>query len=56
MNEIERIDANYIALHTDVYCYICKRLVALSYCIKYDGRYYCPRCCPITRKETNEKG
>lgn len=44
VENIEKVDSNYIALHTDVYCYKCKRLMALSYCIEYDGRYYCQLC------------
>lgn len=31
-------------LLTDVYCYECGRLVALSNAIQEDGRTYCPKC------------
>ena len=33
-----------VPLLTDVYCYECGRLVALSLAIQEDGRTYCPKC------------
>ena len=31
-------------LHIDVFCYSCKRRVALSNTVEIDGRRYCQRC------------
>ncbi len=31
-------------LYIDVYCWSCKRLVAMSNTVEIDGRYYCPKC------------
>jgi hypothetical protein len=33
-------------LHIDVLCYKCERLMAGSYCLVIDGRYYCQQCTP----------
>jgi len=33
-----------VALYIDVYCYCCKRLVAMSNTVEIDGRRYCSKC------------
>lgn len=48
---IRREDA---ILHVDVYCYDCKRLVAMSYTIELDGRRYCWKCGSGRGREVNE--
>lgn len=44
MTEEEMIYKKDISLYTDVYCYKCKRLIALSNTLEFDGRRYCPKC------------
>jgi formylmethanofuran dehydrogenase subunit E len=44
LDELEMIPKRDAALYIDVYCYQCKRLIALSNAIQLDGRYYCQRC------------
>ena len=39
-----KIDVKDAILWVDVYCYCCKRLIALSNTIEIDGRRYCFRC------------
>lgn len=43
-NDNDFIYKNDLPLHIDVYCYECKRLVALSNCVQMTGRNYCHGC------------
>ena len=42
--EPEMIQKTDAVLHIDTICYSCKRRVALTNTIEYDGRRYCDRC------------
>ena len=38
------IDTKNAILYVDTICYECKRLVAYTNTVEYDGRRYCHRC------------
>ena len=46
MDDFSSIKMNDACLWVDIYCYICKKLMALSNAIQFDGRYYCHNCDP----------
>ena len=44
VDEEMKIDVKDAILWIDIYCYSCRRLIALSYTTEFDGRRYCDKC------------
>ena len=44
MSDNDYIYKRDLPLYIDIYCYECKRLVAMSNTTEHDGRRYCGRC------------
>ncbi len=52
-NNSQHFQERNACLLVDVYCYECKKLMALSNAKQYDGRYYCHHCIKHYVQELN---